>query len=95
MPKLRGVPLFIANRPVLLPLPPPPPSTYSGLFTRPRDPLFEPLDSLLVLPEQAVCVALEMFKDAKAFLVFSIAPSLPFTMIAPITKTSSILFRRD
>ena len=67
---LEGVPLFIANRPVLLPLPPSPASTYPGLFARPKDPLSEWLDPLVVLTEHAVRVALETFKEANAFLVF-------------------------
>ena len=69
VPKLTAIPLFIAHRPLLLPLPRSPPSTYPGLFTRSKDPLSEPLDPMLVLPDDAVFVALETFREAEAFLV--------------------------
>jgi hypothetical protein len=66
------VPLFIVNRPVLLPLPKfRPLSTMAFATEPPRDPLSYNSDLLISIPAEAIHIACSVFPGAKMFLVFS------------------------
>ena len=65
------VPLFIANRPVSLPIYPyGPVTTVVWEPPRPADPLDHQLNPLLPLPDTVVQIALETFPGAVAFMTF-------------------------
>jgi hypothetical protein len=65
-----SVPLFIANRPVLLPPPAFTPFTTTVMLNpRPKDPLGFKLNPVLPLPDAAIDVARNVFPQAKAFLM--------------------------
>ncbi|KAA8902691.1 hypothetical protein FN846DRAFT_891425 [Sphaerosporella brunnea] len=71
LPTLGDVPLFIANAPVLLPVPFSfPRTTLAHVLPRPLDPYPNKLDPLEALPEEAAILALAVFEDADAVFVF-------------------------
>ncbi|KAA8898219.1 hypothetical protein FN846DRAFT_962720 [Sphaerosporella brunnea] len=70
LPGLKDIPLFIANKPLLLPVPCSPPTTTPYPFQPPEDPWTEALDPLKVIPKEAIDLALQTFRGADALLVF-------------------------
>jgi len=65
-----AVPLFIANAPVLLPVPCFRPTTLYAYVARPQDPIQHRIDPLQVLSDESAAVALAVFAEAESFLIF-------------------------
>jgi len=66
-----AVPLFIANAPVLLPVPCFRPITqYAYVVPRPQDPIQHRIDPLQVLSDESAAVALAVFAEAESLLIF-------------------------
>jgi hypothetical protein len=68
--QLDDIPLFIANKPVLLPGPRFPLITTPRVLSPPKDPWSRQIDPLMVLPEEAARLALKTFKRAREILIF-------------------------
>jgi hypothetical protein len=68
--QLDGIPLFIANKPVLLPGPRFPFTTSPRVLPPPKDPWNHKIDPLMVLPEEAARLALKTFQRAREILIF-------------------------
>jgi hypothetical protein len=68
-PKLEDVPLFIANRPVMLPPPGFTPFTTTALSPEPpKDPLTFKINPLVPVPDEVLAIACTVFPEAKMFL---------------------------